>query len=214
MPTAFEDLPYARFVEPFEGELRIEGEYDCVRIDGREFTHPELRHLRFNESVGTGLNFVGGNLSHSRFSDVWFRQLNMAGTALGDSNWLDAEIIDSAWSGVEIVSGAIRRVTFVGCKLDAVNFRSATLKDVVFRDCMLRDVDFGEARLTSVTFPGSRVQGLLMNKTVLSKVDFRGAAMLTVSGGIESLRGAIVDSGQLMELAPAFAAAAGLRVED
>lgn len=65
-----------------------------------------------------------------------------------------------------------------------------------------------------MTFPGSRIDGLTLNKTTMTKVDFRGTQALSVAQGIESLRGATVDHGQLMELAPSFAAALGLTVTD
>ncbi|WP_157101241.1 hypothetical protein [Nocardia shimofusensis] len=48
----------------------------------------------------------------------------------------------------------------------------------------------------------------------MTKVDFRGTQALSIAQGIESLRGATVDHGQLMELAPSFAAALGLTVTD
>ncbi|HLK41714.1 MAG TPA: pentapeptide repeat-containing protein, partial [Thermoleophilia bacterium] len=39
-------------------------------------------------------------------------------------------------------------------------------------------------------------------------------AQLEISGGFDGLRGAVIDSGQLVDLAPALAAALGITVKD
>ncbi|WP_036530475.1 pentapeptide repeat-containing protein [Nocardia sp. CNY236] len=214
MPRELDDLPYARFLEAFDGEVELEGDYDCARIRDLEFTELDARSSRFNESALSDLAFTGGTLSYTRFASVWLRRVTMTGTSLSDTSWMDAEIIDSAWAGVELAGAGLRRVTFHDCKFDAVNFRGAALREVTFHDCVLREADFGGARLRSVAFPGSRIDRLAVHRTTMTEVDFRQAATFTVAEGIEALRGAIINRVQLMELAPALAAAVGLQVPD
>jgi uncharacterized protein YjbI with pentapeptide repeats len=113
---------------------------------------------------------------------------------------------------VQAFGATLRRVTFSHCKLDSVNWRSAALREVRFVDCLLRDVDFGEATLTEVSFPGSTLDGVHLRGARLSKVDLRGAASLGIADGVEALRGATIDHGQLLDLAPAFAQALGVTV--
>ncbi len=60
-------------------------------------------------------------------------------------------------------------------------------------DCALKGADFGKA--------------------TLKDVDLRGAAPLEIARGLERLSGAVISTGQLLDLAPALAAAVGIRVE-
>lgn len=53
-------------------------------------------------------------------------------------------------------------------------------------------------------------QGLV---AVLERVDLRGAVALDLADGHDSLRGAVIDTRQLLELAPALADALGITVK-
>ena len=95
--------------------------------------------------------------------------------------------------------------------LDAVNLRGATLQDVAFESCALRDLDLGSATLTRLRLPACHVERLDLTNATLADVDLRGAE-LDISRGIDRLSGAVVDTGQLMTLAPTMAAHLGLEV--
>jgi len=92
-----------------------------------------------------------------------------------------------------------------------LNLRGAVLTDVVFDGVVLRDVDLGAAKLTRVRFPGCRFERLDLTKAVLSGVDLRGAT-LDITRGVDRLGGAILDVGQLLDLAPALAGHLGIDV--
>jgi uncharacterized protein YjbI with pentapeptide repeats len=116
-------------------------------------------------------------------------------------------------AGVQAYGSKLRRVVFRGCKIDSVNLRGATLIDVVFDDCLLRDVDFSGATLDRTRFPGSRLSGVDFTRTTFKKVDLRGAE-LGISAGFDSLRGTMIDTTQLIALAPTFAHVLGVTVSD
>ena len=118
-----------------------------------------------------------------------------------------------ALAGVQAFSASMRRVTFRDCKLDSVNFRSGTLTDVTFENCLLRDTEFGGARLVRVSFPGSTLTRADFAKVTCTDVDLRGAG-LGITAGYESLRGATIDSVQLVALAPLLARHLGITVAD
>jgi uncharacterized protein YjbI with pentapeptide repeats len=160
------------------------------------------------------VTFSGGQLRRSRFNDVWVRGGRIVGTDLVESVWLDSALLSSALSGVEAYGSQLRRVTFARCKLDSVNLRAAVLDEVTFEDCELADVDLGEATMTRVRFPGTELRGLRLPHVTLKQVDFRGATTLDIADGYDSLRNAVISSGQLIELGPGLAAAHGIVVED
>ncbi len=214
MPRELADLSYARFLEAFQVELEPDSDYESVHIDGIDFADPDARGVRFNESALTTVQFTGGMFRYGRFDDVWLRAVRWIGTNLGQSGWLNSEFVECALSGVEAVGAELRRIRFEGCKFDSVNLRNASLQDVTFSDCVLRDTDFGEATLRRVSFPGSRLDGITLHGSSLHDVDLRGATTLDITAGIDSLRGATVSTPQLLDLAPAFARAAGITVRD
>ena len=94
-----------------------------------------------------------------------------------------------------------------------MNFRSAGLTDVRFENCVLRGVDFAGARLTRVSFPGCRLSEVDLTGATLTKVDLRGAE-LNITADSGSLRGAVIGTAQLLDLAPFLAEALGITVKD
>lgn len=214
MPNELEELSYARFLTPLEGELEREGDYDCVHISGADIDDVEAGHARFNETVFTSMAITRGSMRFSRFSDVWQRNVRWVGTDLSDTSWQDVELIAGALVGVDAGGANLRRVRFEGCKFDSVNFRKAKLREVQFVDCVLRHVDFGDADLTKVSFPGTTVEGLLLNRARLKAVDLRGAVHLNIAEGLDALRGATITPLQLLDLAPEFARTIGITVRE
>jgi uncharacterized protein YjbI with pentapeptide repeats len=214
VPRELGDLPYAGYLEPLRGELETEGVYDTLHADEREFLEPRAGGARFVECAFTSVAFEGGGMRRARFTDVWCHSTRWVGTDLAESSWMDVSLVSGMLAGAQAFGSTLRRVTFSHCKLDSVNWRSAALREVRFVDCLLRDVDFGEATLTDVSFPGSTLDGVRLRGARLGSVDLRGAASLGIADGVEALRGAVIDHGQLLDLAPAFAQALGVTVAE
>jgi len=176
---------------------------------------------RFAESAFTGVTFDGGRLRRARMSDVWFSETRFVALDIAESSWTDAWLTGCVLAGVQAFAGVLRRVTFRGCKLDSVNFRDCSLTDVAFEDCVLRDADFGGAKLTRVRFGGSTLSEADFTKVTCADVDLRGATLgdgssggAGIRAGYDSLRGARIDTLQLMTLAPLLAHHLGITVED
>ncbi|MGW2548173.1 pentapeptide repeat-containing protein [Kitasatospora sp. NPDC001574] len=214
VPDRLEDLPYADLLRPHTGSLRSDARYDTVHFDGGEYTDLSAAGATFLECAFTGVALSGVKLRQARFNEAWVQAGRWVACDLADSEWQDALFAGGVLAGVTAHGSALRRVVFRGCKLEAVNLRAAVLRDVVFEDCLLRDVDFGDARLTDVAFPGSTLEEVRLRGAALSKVDLRGAAALGLPDGHQGLRGALISSTQLLELAPQFAQALGITVKD
>jgi hypothetical protein len=207
------ELPFASALVPHDGGWWPDETYDAVHVDGGTLIGANAVGSRFMECAFTQVTFDGGSFRQARLSDVWLREVRLVATDLSESDWMDGTFVSTAIAGAQAYNSNLRRVAFRGCKIDSVNFRSAGLIDVVFDDCLLRDVDFAGATLERTRFPGSRLSGVDFTKATLKKVDLRGAT-LGISAGYDSLRGAIIDSGQLIDLAPTFAQVLGITVQD
>ncbi|GAA2431433.1 pentapeptide repeat-containing protein [Streptomyces macrosporus] len=213
-PRELADLPYAEYLEPFDGRLERERLHDTVHVEGVEFEDADAGLARFTECAFSSVGFVGGRYRRARFNDVWLHTVRWVGADLAETDWLDAEIVSGAFAGVEAFGARMRRVTFFNCKFDSVNVRAAALRDVSFVDCLLRDVDLGGATLTNVAFPGSTLDGVRLEKARMEKVDLRDVAGLRITAGHDALRGAVIGSAQLLDLAPALAHVLGIEVRD
>jgi uncharacterized protein YjbI with pentapeptide repeats len=213
-PQNLAALPFAAYLEPFNGEPDHGGDYTEAHLADVDYAHLDAGNVRFTESAITGVIFDGGGFPRGRFADVWVSRTRWIGLSWVEVEMLDVSFIDGALAGVQAFGAELRRVVFERCKVDSLNLRGATLRDVEFRDCELLEVDFGGAALTNVTFPGSVIRRARFNKATLKKVDFRGARELDVAVGCDALRGAIISSDQLMELAPALGRTLGIVVKD
>lgn len=214
-PGELSDLPYADLLQPHEGGgLAIEARYDTVHFDRADFEDEDAGGASFLECAITDSSFSGVNLRRARLNDVWLSGDRFVAVRLAESSWQDVTAGSCVLAGVEAFGAVLRRVVFRSCKLDSVNLRAAALHEVVFEDCVLRDVDLGGAKLNGVSFPGSALERIRLGKAVLKRTDLRGATVLDIAEGYESLGGAVIDTGQLLELAPALAANLGITVKD
>ncbi|MFE3194229.1 pentapeptide repeat-containing protein [Nocardia sp. NPDC059240] len=213
MPRELADLPFARFLEARE-EIESAGAYDCAHFDGLSLDDPQVRGVTFTECAVSATTVTGGFFRYSRFNDVWLGSTRWIRTDLSETSWMDVEFVLAALSGVEAFGSTLRRVSFHNCKFDSVNLRGAVLNEVKFVDCVLRDLDVTDAKLTAVSFPGTEISGLTLRNAKLKNVDLREARSLGITGGVESLSGAVITNMQLFDLAPVFAHTFGITVKD
>jgi uncharacterized protein YjbI with pentapeptide repeats len=214
IPQDVADLPYAEALEPGPSPLRRDWNYDLCRFESAQEQGADVGSSRFAECAFENVQFDELRMRRTRQTDVWWRGSRMLSTDLAESEWLDVTVLSSALAGIEAFNSKLRRVVFQRCKLDAVNFRGAELHEVVFEDCILRDVDFSAAKLMDVKFPGTALRGNKFAKSKLTRVDFRDATVVEVVDGYQNLRGAVIDSGQAVELAVDLAQALGISVKD
>jgi uncharacterized protein YjbI with pentapeptide repeats len=207
------DLPYARALIRHEGALDAEREYDTVLFEHAEFDKPQMPNAHFLECAFRQVSIADGRLSRASVRDTWMRDIRLTSTTFAEGAWLDVTVIGSSVAGVQIFGSELRRVVFSGCKLDSVNFRAAKLTGVTFHNCVLRDVDFAGATLTQCSFPGSALTRVDFSKVTMDRTDLREAELGLIIDA-DSLRGAIISSGQLAIVAPVLAATLGIVIDD
>ncbi|MGW0766818.1 pentapeptide repeat-containing protein [Streptomyces sp. NPDC002676] len=201
-------------LEPWaDGELEPDGDYD-----GLEFREADLAGQR-----GAGARFLDcalrdcavdeTGLRQARFLDTVLSGLRGVGTDLAEATFRDAELTDARLGGTQLHGAVLERVVVRGGKLDYLNLREARLKDVVFESCVLVEPDFAGARLERVEFVDCTLKEADFSGVTLTDVDLRGAASLEIARGLDRLSGAVISTGQLLDLAPVLAAELGIRVE-
>ncbi len=153
----------------------------------------ELRGMRLIDVLATAVTAANGSWPYAQMNRVTFE--------------------GSALVGLDLADAQISAATFSECKLDLANLRMSSIQDVIFLNCSLRGADLYGANLRSVRFERCDLCEVDFSQSTLETVDLR-TSTLTEIRGISSLRGAIIDGGQLIDLAPSFASELGIQIEN
>ncbi|WP_210577888.1 pentapeptide repeat-containing protein [Streptomyces sp. GESEQ-4] len=201
-------------LEPFgDGELEPDGDYDGLEFRESDLAGQDGGGARFMDCALTGCALDETRLHHARFLDAVLTAPRGVGTNLAESTLRDVEVLDARLGGTQLHGAVLERVVIRGGKIDYLNLRAARLRDVVFENCVLVEPDFGGARLERVEFPGCVLKEADFTSATLLDVDLREAAELGIARGIGRLSGAVISTGQLLDLAGALAGELGIRVE-
>lgn len=195
------------------GGLESEGDYDGLEFRELDLGGREGRGARFMDCGLYGVALDETRLSRARIIDSVLDGVRGVGTDLAEASLRDVELIDARLGGVQLHASSLERVLVRGGKIDYLNLRRARLKDVVFEGCVLVEPDFGGARLERVEFRDCVLRRADFSSATMADVDLRTVAELDIARGLDRLSGSVISPSQLLELAPAFAAQIGVRVE-
>lgn len=198
------DLP-----EELEGGLgRRHGDHIGQRIPLAE----DLAHAQFEQCVLSGA------------AD----RVDLAGATL-----LDVEIVDARTPVLSLRDATIRRLRIAGgrigtldlsgahvaelilehARIDYLSFAAAKIQDSLVADCTLTTVDLPAATATRVRFERSTADEVDTRGLRAEALDLRGLDALSFLD-VTALRGATLTVRQVELLAPVFARAAGIDVQD
>lgn len=180
----------------------------------------EFRSLELQGQTAYNASFADCGLSDCGLDQVMLRGARFLGCVWTDCHASHLDISDSSWREA-IVRGCrfgalvahdaeMMQVRLTG-KLDFVNLRSSKLTDVIFDNCQIGEIDLGDAEAKRVSFIDCQIGNLQVIGAHLKDVDL-SRSQLRMLGGINSLSGAIISEGQLMELAPILAEQLGIHV--
>ncbi|MFF4750716.1 pentapeptide repeat-containing protein [Streptomyces sp. NPDC002514] len=200
---------------PYDGqELEPDGDYDGVAFQEADLVGQDGAGARFMDCALTGCALDETRLRKARILDSSLTGIRGVGTDLAEATLRDVEVVDARLGGTQLHGAVLERVLIRGGKIDYLNLRTARVKDVVFESCVLVEPDFGGARLERVEFVDCALKGADLSAATLTDVDLRGAAPLEIARGVDRLSGAVLSTGQLLDLAPLLAAELGIRVLD
>ncbi|MBQ1119192.1 pentapeptide repeat-containing protein [Streptomyces sp. B15] len=201
-------------LRPFEGQgLEPGGDYDGVRFEGLDLSGTDGSGATFLDVGVYRCALDEARLGRLRVIDSVLEGVWGVGTRLAGAELRDVELRDARLGGVQLHGARLNRVLVRGGKIDFLNLRQAKLTDVTFEGCVLNEPDFSGASLERVAFRDCALRRAEFNQVRLKDVDLRGATELELATGVDRLAGAVISPGQLMDLAPAFAAQIGVRVE-
>ncbi|MGH3309351.1 MAG: pentapeptide repeat-containing protein [Streptomyces sp.] len=195
-----------------DGPLVPDGDYDGVGFEDVDLGGTDAAGATFLDCGMYRCSLAEAGWGRVRLIDSVLEGVTGVGADLSGAEIRDVELLDARLGGTQVHGARLSRVLVRGGKIDFLNLRQATLRDVTFENCVLVEPDFSGATLERVAFPGSVVRGADFTQATLAEVDLREAAELEIAAGVGRLRGAVISSAQLMDLAPVFAAEIGVRV--
>lgn len=205
LPAQLDDSTIAAMVD--------DGELEAARLWGEDGTNCNIAGLDISSVATEKVIFTGAHFSRVTVRDMVAKQTDWSSACLDNAQVVRAEFSNCRMTGVDFSQASLHDVVFRGCKLDLANFRQCDLRRVQFIDCTLVETDFGSARLTSVEFQSSTLERTVFNRAVCKTVDLRGSQLNQIAGW-QALRGATIDSLQLVAAAPYLAQELGLIVRD
>ena len=154
---------------------------------------------------------AGAHVGRLGMLDCAFERGDLSGLDAEGSSLVRVALIGSRLTGLRAGGILLRDVLLRDCRMDLATLAGARLERVTFERCDLRELDLQDARLHDVRFLGSDLSGAILHGADVSRTELRDCSYADLRG-IEGLRGATLAPADAMELAPALAAALGIRV--
>lgn len=196
-------------LDALEPRFELEG----VRLESSVLDGASAGSGRFEQALLQEVSFEASKLRGLELVDVRGERVSAANGDWGGASLRRVVFEEARLTGLDLSEARIEEAHFKSCKLDYANFRHSAIEFATFEDCVLANADFQAARIYATRFVSCQLAAADFTKADLAHVDLRGS-QLALTGSALGLRGAIVDSLQLIELSPLIAHELGIAVED
>jgi uncharacterized protein YjbI with pentapeptide repeats len=159
------------------------------------------------------MQLAGARLGRLGMLDCALERCDMARLDATSSSLVRVELADCRLTGSDFAEALLRDVLMRGCRMDLASLRDARMERVTFERCDLRELDLQGARLHEVRFRDCDLSEAILEGTDCTRCELHDCTY-TGLRGIGGLRGTTLGWADAVELAPAFAAALGVQVED
>lgn len=169
-------------------------------------------NISIEESVFERALLIEAKLEKLGLRDVELKACDFSAAHCSESSLVRVHFNGGRMTGVDFSRSTLQDVVFEDCKLDMANFRFAKLTRVKFVNCMMNETDFQVAELKEVAFAGCHLEKVEFGQSKIKQVDVRSSQLYDIRGW-QSLKGLIVDSTQLVVIAPQLANELGIVIK-
>ena len=207
------ELPDETVAEsPGDWRLNPQDRHTDFVLSNRNLSGQTAHRVTIQRARLETIQMSGSQMKFLRLTDVRFDHCDLANVDWSQSTFSRIEFVNCRMTGAKFIDSEIKDVLFQECKIDLAQFRVCAFKDCRFLNCNLREADFYEANLQAVALSGCDLRGVQLYGANLKGADFRGSQLEGLQVRAEDLQGAIIDSLQLLDLAPDLARLIGLNV--
>jgi uncharacterized protein YjbI with pentapeptide repeats len=197
---------------PFDGwELEASGDYDSLDFEGTDLSGQSAAGASFVACRLAGCRLDGASLAGARLSECLVEEPGAASLDVADGTWREVVVQGGRIGALTGTRAAWTDVRLRSVRADYVVLPGAKLRHVALEDCAIDELDLGGAEVEGLTLAGCTIATLVLDEARLTEADLRGARIGAVRG-VGGLRGATLTPEQVMDLAPALAAFAGITV--
>jgi uncharacterized protein YjbI with pentapeptide repeats len=187
-------------------------ELDHVQLVDVDLSHRDLRGSSWSRTV-IGGSVASSDLADSILTDVRFDQVDCANLSLRNGSLVRVEFNGGRLLGLSMPEALIRDVVFRDTQLDLAGMRFASLDRVAFCDCRMHELDLSNATLQSVLFENCDMTGVDLSNATFDRCELRACTLEGVRGA-RDFTGVSMPLVDIVNLAPVFAGACGVRVLD
>jgi uncharacterized protein YjbI with pentapeptide repeats len=200
------DLP--PHLEPGAPQRSADLHASRIELDGdADLSHSTLEQCVLTGSAGA-LELRGATLM-----DVELQNVQATTLAARDANMRRVRITGGRIGTLDLTDARIHELELQGVRIDYLTLAGAKAADVRVEHCQITTLDLPVSTLTRMAFVGTRCDEVDPHGMRAEHVDLRGLDALVILD-VSSLPGTTLTVAQVEQLAPAFAASAGISVRD
>ena len=188
------------------------GDFLQARITGWEGT-VDASHAAFTECTVAAASVDRLELTGATLVDVEFDALRATSVHGREARLRRVRLTGGRIGTLDLATAGVDEVELRGIRIDYLSLGGAKVEDLLVADCTIGTLDLPQATLSRVRFESTRAEEVDTRGMRADSLDLRGldaASYLDVG----SLRGATLTPWQIEQLAPAFATALGIDVQD
>jgi uncharacterized protein YjbI with pentapeptide repeats len=195
---------------------------DLEELDDAQLGEFELSECNFNGQEAARVDLLDGQLTRvlvigtsmpkARFQNLIVSKCDFSNAELVSSKHTRLAYSDCKMVGLKIPESAFTDVSFDNCIANLLHLYGSKLSNVIFKGCNLKNADFRSVQMENVRFENCEMQQAEFYGAQLQNVDLSGSRLDGVKANAGDLKGAIIDSQQLIEMAEGFAGMLGITV--
>lgn len=182
--------------EWFGTEETVRGKYFRKR---REETI-DCAYKSITDCTFSHVQFAGCKLKATHLTDVRFEYCDLSNISFAESSLFRVEFISCKLVGTNLPEAVLNHCRMQNCSARYLNLSMSKINQAEFAACDLRNSDFSGCKLTSVGFTGCELIEAEFSHTPLRGIDLSEAHIGGIRVNLPDIRGAIVNTGQAMEL--------------
>lgn len=172
----------------------------------------ELSHSTLEQCVLTGSSGAL-ELRGATLMDVELQNVQVTTLAARDANLRRVRLTGGRIGTLDLTDTRIHELELQGARIDYLTLGGAKATDVLVEHCQITTLDLPGSTLTRIAFTDTRCDEVDPHGLRAEHVDLRGLDALAFLD-VNSLRGTTLTVAQVEQLAPVFAASAGISVRD
>lgn len=192
-------------------QLTTEAKVEKAIIANVDLTGLSAKNMSFDEACLEKVTLIETMIEKLTLTDVLVKSCELSAAHCSESSFIRTRFVAGRMEGIDISRCTIKDVVFTDCKLDLANVRFSKLTRVQFINCTMSEIDFQGSELNEVTFQNCHLEKAEFAGCKVKAVDFRSSVLLAIRGW-QSLKGALIDSTQLISIAQQLAAELGLMI--